>query len=105
MRLYGVEEGFGRLFEERINREVEGFKVGGERLREGRVGVGRLEEERKRWGRERCWRLGELVEERGDEVRVVDADGKLLENVGIVEGVLDEAVGQNVSETPDIKAG
>ena len=90
--LYAVEQEVAALLEERIDGEIERLKVRGKRYRgELRVGVegsktcGELQLGLL-WGRSR-----ELVEVRGEEVRVVHSDGQFGEDVLVTESALLQA--------------
>lgn len=90
--LYAVEEEVASLLEEGVNREVKRVEVGcqgegGERgilLESGEAG----REVQGLAGR----RSRELVEERGEKVRVVDDNGELGEDVLVTETALLQAV-------------
>lgn len=91
--LYAVEEQVAGLLEERVDGEVEGIEVWCEgRGSELRVAVKRSQAP----GEGELGVLGrgggELVEERGEEVRVVDADRKLSEDVLVAKAALLQAV-------------
>lgn len=65
-----VEEEIARLFEERVDAEIEGVEVGIQRIGHLRaVDGGERRRHRERAG---GWRLGELVEEGGEQVGIVD---------------------------------
>lgn len=90
--LYAVEKEVASLLEEGVDGEIERVKVGSKRER-GEVGVlfksgeaGREVEGLLRG------RSGELVEERGEDVRVVDDDGQLGEDVLVAEAALLQTV-------------
>lgn len=90
--LYAIEEEITRLFEEWIDGKVERFEVWCKRhVGELRIDVESSEARRELqlgllWG---CG--GQLVEERGEEVRVVNADWQLGEDVLVTEATLLEA--------------
>ena len=89
--LDALEQEVARLLEEGVDGEVERVVVG-EEGRFGRVGV---LQEGGEVGREGELLLGgvrgELVEQRGEEVRVVDGDGDLDEDVVVAEAALLQA--------------
>ena len=95
VRLDGLEQQVARLLQEGVEREVEVVEVRRQRLLRGRgrgrgeLGEGRREAE----GRPRG-RGGDLVEERGEEVGVVDREGEFDEDVLVAEVGLLYAVGR-----------
>lgn len=92
-----IQHQVAALLEERVDAEVEGIKVGSEGVGAD-VGVARKLCERggevEGGLRRRC--LGNLVEEAGEEVRVVDLDRQLDEDILVSEFRLLDAVG-NIS--------
>lgn len=90
--LYAVEKEIARLFEEWIDGKVERFEVWCKR----HVGELRIDVESSEARRElelgMLWGCGrQLVEERGEEVRVVNADWQLGEDVLVAKTTLLEA--------------
>lgn len=90
--LYAVEEEVAGLLKEGVDREVERVEVGcqGQRGKRGVLlegGEAGREVEGLARGRSR-----QLVKERGEEVRVVDDDGQLGEDVLVAETALLQAV-------------
>ena len=89
--LYAVEQQVAGLLEEGVDGKVERVEVRGQR-EGGERGVlfegGKASREVERLGRGSG---GQLVQERGEEVRVVDDDGKLGEDVLVAEAALLQA--------------
>ena len=90
--LYAVEEEVAGLLKEGVDREVERVEVGcqGQRGKRGVLlegGEAGREVQGLAWGRSR-----QLVEERGEKVRVVDDNGQLGEDVLVAETALLQAV-------------
>lgn len=90
--LDAVQEKVAVLLEEGVDAERQVVEVGGEdgRLREG-AGLKGAERGGKVGGSRGLGGL-QLVDEGGDQVRVVDLDGKLVENVLVAEGRLLQTV-------------
>ena len=91
--LDALQEQIARLLQEGVDREIQGVEVGVER---GLRGVGVLLERRQvRGERELFLRRvgGQLVEERCEEVRVVDDQGQLDQDVLVAETALLQTAG------------
>lgn len=90
--LYAVEQEVARLLEEGVDGKVERLEVGSKgHGSELRVAVEGCEAARELQLGVLGWGRGELVEERGDDVRVVDGDGQFGEDVLVAEAALLEA--------------
>lgn len=79
--LDAVEEEIAVLLEERIDAERQVVQVGGRRDRLGKLSLFKRSQGRWDFDGNRDVRALVLMDERGDQVRVVDFDGKFDENV------------------------
>lgn len=93
--LDAVEQQVARLLQERVDGQVERVEVGAQR----RLRLERVRVERRQVGREGQLVLGrlrgQLVQQRGEEVRVVDGEGQLDEDVVVAEAALLKACGES----------